>query len=294
MRGSAERRPCRRARSASPAAALRALPLTPALSRSRERESEPLPLSREIPPCPASPSAPAGAGSCSNCRRRPRTASAAILRSYAAGPQLWGAIEAVAGERARPAPTGPSWRPPTGSPCATATGVTGAMRLALGPRRFAIRHAADPDGPRRGARLPRRGDHPVSEPDPGAARRDPGAAAPTTRRFVAAHGRHACASTTSRRARRSRVYAVFGEARAKDWSDRLRRGPRPGPRDRRLGEARRLARRAPRRRAHRRPPRTMRRSPSTATGSSRCASPPSRPPGTRRPTSPGSRCACAR
>lgn len=71
-----------------------------------------------------------------------------VIRSYAAGPQLWGSIEFVSGaERTR-----------AGRPEQAAThrvrfryrdGVTAAMRLAAGPRRFAIRAAADPDGRRR-------------------------------------------------------------------------------------------------------------------------------------------------
>ena len=69
-------------------------------------------------------------------------------RSFAPGPELWGAIELVAqDERAR-----------AGRPESAAThrvrlryrdGVTGAMRLTSGLRRFAIRSCADPDGRRR-------------------------------------------------------------------------------------------------------------------------------------------------
>ena len=70
------------------------------------------------------------------------------LTSYVAGPLLWGAIEFVGGGERRRA----------GRPEQAIThrvrlrfrdGVTAAMRLALGPRRFAIRLAADPDGSRR-------------------------------------------------------------------------------------------------------------------------------------------------
>lgn len=71
-----------------------------------------------------------------------------VIRSYRAGPQVWGAIETIAaGERLR-----------AGRPEQAAThkvtlryrdGVTGAMRLTAGPRRFAIRAATDPDGTRR-------------------------------------------------------------------------------------------------------------------------------------------------
>ena len=71
-----------------------------------------------------------------------------VIRTYAAGPQVWGAIELLRGdERVR-----------AGRSEATAThrvtlryrdGVTAAMRLVRGLRRFAIRSAADPDGTRR-------------------------------------------------------------------------------------------------------------------------------------------------
>ena len=68
-----------------------------------------------------------------------------VLRSYAAGPQLWGAIEAVGGEE-RVQGDRPELSATHRVTLRHRTGVTGAMRLALGPRRFAIRHAADPDG----------------------------------------------------------------------------------------------------------------------------------------------------
>jgi len=71
-----------------------------------------------------------------------------VIRSYAPGPQVWGAIEMLSGaERVR-----------AGRPEQALThrvtlryreGVTGAMRLTAGLRRFAIRTAADPDGSRR-------------------------------------------------------------------------------------------------------------------------------------------------
>ena len=71
-----------------------------------------------------------------------------VIRSYAPGPQLWGAMEMLAGgERVR-----------ADRPEQTLThritlryreGVTGAMRLVSGLRRFAIRAASDPDGARR-------------------------------------------------------------------------------------------------------------------------------------------------
>ena len=71
-----------------------------------------------------------------------------VIRSYAPGRQLWGAMEMLSGaERVR------ADRP---EQCLThritlryREGVTGAMRLTSGLRRFAIRAASDPDGSRR-------------------------------------------------------------------------------------------------------------------------------------------------
>jgi SPP1 family predicted phage head-tail adaptor len=71
-----------------------------------------------------------------------------VIRTYAAGPQLWGALEMVhQAEREGPASTEQAvthrvrlrWR----------DGVTGAMRLSCGPRRFRIKAATDPDGAKR-------------------------------------------------------------------------------------------------------------------------------------------------
>ena len=68
-----------------------------------------------------------------------------VLRSFAPGPQLWGAIEMLSGGE----------RHAAGRPEQAVThrvrlryraGVTAAMRLTAGTRRFAIRAAADPDG----------------------------------------------------------------------------------------------------------------------------------------------------
>lgn len=71
-----------------------------------------------------------------------------VVRRYAAGPQVWGAIEMVAAaERLR------ADRPEQAATHRVTLryreGVTGAMRLASGLRRFHIRSAADPDGRRR-------------------------------------------------------------------------------------------------------------------------------------------------
>jgi SPP1 family predicted phage head-tail adaptor len=71
-----------------------------------------------------------------------------VIRTYQAGPQLWGAMEMLsAGERVRAdrAEQAASYR----VTLRYRDGVTGAMRLTLGLRRFAIRSAADPDGCRR-------------------------------------------------------------------------------------------------------------------------------------------------
>ena len=71
-----------------------------------------------------------------------------VIRTYVAGPQLWGALEMVhQAERERAASIEQTvthrvrlrWR----------DGVTGAMRLTCGPRRFRIKAATDPDGAKR-------------------------------------------------------------------------------------------------------------------------------------------------
>jgi SPP1 family predicted phage head-tail adaptor len=71
-----------------------------------------------------------------------------VVRTYVAGPQLWGALEMVhQAERDLAASTEQTvthrvrlrWR----------DGVTGAMRLTCGPRRFRIKAATDPDGAKR-------------------------------------------------------------------------------------------------------------------------------------------------
>ena len=67
-----------------------------------------------------------------------------VVRRFEAGPQLWGAIETLTGRRLRVAGQATHqvtlrWR----------EGVDERMRLALGPRRFRIRAADDPDGRRR-------------------------------------------------------------------------------------------------------------------------------------------------
>ncbi|WP_375458416.1 phage head closure protein [uncultured Enterovirga sp.] len=71
-----------------------------------------------------------------------------VVRTYQPGPQLWGAMELLSGsERFR-----------AGREEGLAThrltfpfrdGVTAAMQLTLGVRRFRITHAGDPDGRRR-------------------------------------------------------------------------------------------------------------------------------------------------
>ena len=71
-----------------------------------------------------------------------------VIPSYAPGPQVWGSIEMVSGaERVR------ADRPEQSLTHRVTLryreGVTGAMRLTVGLRRFAIRAASDPDGKRR-------------------------------------------------------------------------------------------------------------------------------------------------
>lgn len=71
-----------------------------------------------------------------------------FIRSYAAGPQLWGAVEMLSGlERVRA--DRPEQALTHRITLRYREGVTAAMRLVLGLRRFAIRAAADPDGSRR-------------------------------------------------------------------------------------------------------------------------------------------------
>lgn len=71
-----------------------------------------------------------------------------VIRSYAPGPQVWGAIEMIGGsERMRG--DRPEQSLTHRITLRYREGVTGAMRLTSGLRRFAIRTASDPDGSRR-------------------------------------------------------------------------------------------------------------------------------------------------
>jgi len=71
-----------------------------------------------------------------------------VIRTYTAGPQLWGAIEMLSGvERMRA--DRPEQSLTHRITLRYREGVTGAMRLSAGLRRFAIRAASDPDGSRR-------------------------------------------------------------------------------------------------------------------------------------------------
>lgn len=71
-----------------------------------------------------------------------------VIRSYAPGPQVWGAIEMLSGhERVRA--DRPEQNLTHRITLRYREGVTGAMRLATGLRRFAIRAASDPDGSKR-------------------------------------------------------------------------------------------------------------------------------------------------
>jgi SPP1 family predicted phage head-tail adaptor len=71
-----------------------------------------------------------------------------VIRSYAPGPQVWGAIEMLSGnERVRA--DRPEQSLTHRITLRYREGVTGAMRLTSGLRRFAIRAASDPDGSKR-------------------------------------------------------------------------------------------------------------------------------------------------
>ncbi len=71
-----------------------------------------------------------------------------VIRSYAPGPQLWGAMEMLTGtERVRA--DRPEQSMTHRITLRYREGVTGAMRLTIGLRRFAIRAASDPDGSKR-------------------------------------------------------------------------------------------------------------------------------------------------
>ncbi|HEX2552070.1 MAG TPA: phage head closure protein [Microvirga sp.] len=71
-----------------------------------------------------------------------------VVRRFAPGPQLWGAIEMLAGGELRRADR-PEQAVTHRVTLRYRPGITAAMRLAAGPRRFAIRAASDPDGCRR-------------------------------------------------------------------------------------------------------------------------------------------------
>ena len=71
-----------------------------------------------------------------------------VLRSYASGPQVWGAMEMLsADERVRA--DRPEQALTHRITLRYREGVTGAMRIVCGLRCFAIRAASDPDGSRR-------------------------------------------------------------------------------------------------------------------------------------------------
>lgn len=71
-----------------------------------------------------------------------------VVRSFAPGPQLWGALEMVSGGTRRRAER-PEQAVTHRVTLRYRPGITAAMRLTSGSRRFAIRAAADPDGSRR-------------------------------------------------------------------------------------------------------------------------------------------------
>jgi SPP1 family predicted phage head-tail adaptor len=71
-----------------------------------------------------------------------------VVRSFAPGPQLWGALEMLSGGERRRADR-PEQALTHRITLRYRPGITAAMRLTSGLRRFAIRAAADPDGSRR-------------------------------------------------------------------------------------------------------------------------------------------------
>ena len=73
---------------------------------------------------------------------------AGVIRRYAAGPQLWGAVAMVKGEE-RPRADRAEQAITHRVTLRYREGVTAAMRLTCGLRRFRIKAAADPDGRRR-------------------------------------------------------------------------------------------------------------------------------------------------
>jgi SPP1 family predicted phage head-tail adaptor len=71
-----------------------------------------------------------------------------VIRSYAPGPQVWGAMEMLAADE-RVRADRPEQSLTHRITLRYREGVTGAMRLTSGLRRFAIKAASDPDGSRR-------------------------------------------------------------------------------------------------------------------------------------------------
>ena len=71
-----------------------------------------------------------------------------VVRTYAAGPQVWGSIEMLNGDE-RVRADRPEQAVTHRVTLRYRDGVTSAMRLTRGLRRFAIRSAGDPDGRRR-------------------------------------------------------------------------------------------------------------------------------------------------
>jgi SPP1 family predicted phage head-tail adaptor len=71
-----------------------------------------------------------------------------IIRTYQPGPQLWGAIEML-DQSERVAADRPEAVATHRVTLAFRDGITAAMRLSCGPRRFRIKAASDPDGRRR-------------------------------------------------------------------------------------------------------------------------------------------------
>jgi SPP1 family predicted phage head-tail adaptor len=71
-----------------------------------------------------------------------------VIRSYAPGPQVWGAMEMLSGDE-RVRADRPEQSLTHRITLRYRENVTGAMRLTSGLRRFVIKAASDPDGSRR-------------------------------------------------------------------------------------------------------------------------------------------------
>ncbi len=141
-----------------------------------------------------------------------------VVRSYAAGPQLWGAIEMLQGEE-RVRADRPEQAVTHRVTVRYREGVTPAMRLTCGLRRFRIKaRPIRTGGGATSSAWSRRSRHdePHDKPDPGPARRHSGAC-PSDAALAALMGGTVRLYDEPPRAAEP-VYAVFGDAAARDWS----------------------------------------------------------------------------